>query len=322
MMLLIEYINVITRGKWQNKLRSSRFSQYFLGVFMGALPGCLGSFTIVSLYSHNIVSFGTVVGAMIATSGDEAYVMLSMFPDTALILTLILFVIGLITGVVVDKLVKNQKQLLPVEVHGFEVHSHENFEVFSIKKVIIQFKNISFERTLLLLTLFTFVIMVLAGEMAEEEESWIRLTFLLSIFAAIFVITTVPQHFLEEHLWKHLLKKHLLKIFLWILGTLILIHILEEFIAIELWIQDNYLYVLLVAVLVGLIPESGPHLIFVTLFANGSIPFSILMASSIVQDGHGTIPLLASSKKGFIYLKLINGIVGLIFGLIILGAGY
>ena len=105
-------------------------------------------------------------------------------------------------------------------------------------------------------------------------------------------------------------------------STLILIHILEEFIAIELWIQDNYLYVLLVAVLVGLIPESGPHLIFVTLFANGSIPFSILMASSIVQDGHGTIPLLASSKKGFIYLKLINGIVGLIFGLIILGAGY
>ena len=58
------------------------------------------------------------------------------------------------------------------------------------------------------------------------------------------------------------------------------------------------------------------HMIFVTLFAQGSIPFSILLASSIVPDGHGTLPLLAVSKKGFIMLKIINVIVELVIGVI------
>jgi hypothetical protein len=80
--------------------------------------------------------------------------------------------------------------------------------------------------------------------------------------------------------------------------------------------------VLLIAVLIGIIPESGPHLVFVTLFAAGTIPFSVLLASSISQDGHGMLPLLAESKKGFVAVKIINmiyalvvGGVGLFFGL-------
>ena len=41
-------------------------------------------------------------------------------------------------------------------------------------------------------------------------------------------------------------------------------------------------------------PLVGPHLIFVTLFAQGLVPFSLL-ASSIVQDGHGMLPMLSFS---------------------------
>ena len=79
---------------------------------------------------------------------------------------------------------------------------------------------------------------------------------------------------------------------------------------------DNLLIVLLIAVLVGIIPESGPHLIFVTLFAQGTIPFSILLASSIAQDGHGMLPLLAESKRGFLAVKFINVIFALLVGII------
>jgi hypothetical protein len=39
------------------------------------------------------------------------------------------------------------------------------------------------------------------------------------------------------------------------------------------------------------------------------------MANSIVQDGHGMLPLLAESKKSFLWVKIINIIVGLIVGL-------
>jgi len=71
-----------------------------------------------------------------------------------------------------------------------------------------------------------------------------------------------------------------------------------------------------VALLVGLIPESGPHMVFISLFMAGTIPFSILLANSIVQDGHGGLPLLAESKRSFLYMKIINIIVGLIVGII------
>jgi uncharacterized membrane protein len=82
------------------------------------------------------------------------------------------------------------------------------------------------------------------------------------------------------------------------------------------WLQKNQLMVMFAALLIGLIPESGPNLIFVTLFFSGTIPFSILFANSIVQDGHSTLPLLAESKRNFFLLKGINLLVGLLFGLV------
>ncbi len=322
MMLVIEYVNVVTQGEWQNRLQQSKFGKYILAAFLGALPGCLGSFTVVSLYSHQVLSFGALVGTMIATSGDEAYVMFSMFPKTALLLTVLLFITGISVGYLTDKLLKNKSFIPEEDIHDFTIHEDEYCDCFNFSVILNQLKHLSFERALLLLMLFSALFLLLIGEMGHDMETWIQVTFLAGISFSIFVTMTVPEHFLEEHLWKHLVKKHLLRIFLWTFGALLFIHALESFFDVRQWIQDNYIVVLLLAAFVGIIPESGPHLVFVTLFASGVIPFSILMTSSIVQDGHGTIPLLAVSKKGFVYLKIINVAVGIAFGLIGLSLGF
>ena len=111
MMLLIEYINVQTRGEWQKSLKKSRFGQYVLAASLGVAPGCLGAFAVVSLYSHKMVSFGALVAVMIATSGDEAFVMLSMFPQTAIWINVILFVIAIVVAFAVDAIFKNKNFL-------------------------------------------------------------------------------------------------------------------------------------------------------------------------------------------------------------------
>ena len=80
--------------------------------------------------------------------------------------------------------------------------------------------------------------------------------------------------------------------------------------------------ILIIALLVGIIPESGPHYLFILLFIQGTIPFSILLANSIVQDGHGALPLLADSKRSFVYIKAINFGVGLLIGGLGLLAGF
>ena len=104
MMLLIEYINVQTKGLWQKSLTKNKWRQYLIAGILGAIPGCLGAFTMVAMYSHRLVSFGALVTAMIATSGDEAFVMFAMFPKKALLLTLIILVVGILAGYITDRI--------------------------------------------------------------------------------------------------------------------------------------------------------------------------------------------------------------------------
>jgi hypothetical protein len=203
MMLLIEYINVQTRGEWQKSLKKSRFGQYVLAAFLGVVPGCLGAFTVVSLYSHRMVSFGALVAAMIATSGDEAFVMLSMFPLEALWLNLILFVTALVAAYAVDLLFKNQNRFLQAEQHEFEVHKEESCRCFSSKGIVRQLKHMSFPRAFLM-TLFTlFLAAIFLGELGPKVWDWKKITFSVGAALSLFIITTVPDHFLEKHLYEH-----------------------------------------------------------------------------------------------------------------------
>jgi len=104
MMLLIDYFNVITNGRMSQSIKGSRGRQYLIASFLGSTPGCLGAFLNVSFYIHGLMSFGVLVGGMIATSGDEAFVMLALFPDKALLLFGILFILGIVLAWLSDKI--------------------------------------------------------------------------------------------------------------------------------------------------------------------------------------------------------------------------
>ncbi len=98
MMMVIEFLNVKSKGDWAYRLKKSPFLQILLAAVMGLIPGCLGAYTIVSLYAHEIIRFSALVTAMIATSGDEAFVMFSLIPEYALVLNAIIFFIAVAVG--------------------------------------------------------------------------------------------------------------------------------------------------------------------------------------------------------------------------------
>jgi hypothetical protein len=321
MMLAIEYLNIQTKGSWQNSLQKSRWLQYVLSAFLGATPGCLGAFTVVALYTHSIVSFGALVAVMIATSGDEAYVMFSLFPGKALLLTAILFFLGIGAGFISDILFKPESVIIKKVRKHLEVHKQDECVCYPRGEILSQLKNFTLQRGLLMIVLALFIAGLLVNQLGPQEWNWIKITFLIGSLAALFIVSTVPEHFLEEHLWEHIVKVHVPRVFLWTFGALLLMHIMLDYLELGNWIKANYLTVMVIACLVGLIPESGPHMIFVTLFAEGAIPFGVLLAGSVVQDGHGMLPLLAESKRGFVFVKMINLAVGLFVGLACYGAG-
>lgn len=322
MMLIIEYINVQTNGIWQDKLSGNRWKQYIFAALLGAIPGCLGAFTVVALFSHRLVSFGAIVAAMIATSGDEAFVMLAMFPKTAILLTVIIFTVGVIAGFLTDKFYVPKKLLGKFSENKLPLHPEEHCKCFEKDKFYTYILKPSIHRVILIIIIALLLIAVIIGVIAGDEKLWIKISVTFVISVSLFIVATVPEHFLKEHLWEHIAKVHAPRIFLWIFGTLLVFHFLMSYINIEAWITENMLYLLIIAVLVGIIPESGPHFIFITLFAQGTIPFSVLLASSISQDGHGMLPLLAESKRGFLGVKLVNIVYALIVGLIAYLIGY
>ncbi|MBN2213618.1 MAG: arsenic efflux protein [Bacteroidales bacterium] len=318
MMVVIEYINIQSKNRWAENLQKSPLLQIFVAALLGIIPGCMGAFTVVSLYTHRMIGFAALVTAMIATSGDESFVMFALFPVKALIIHVGLFVMAITTGWIVHRFSRQKNISRP---YGFVVHEHEYCDCFSKSLIIPQLKAMSFERAVLLLFSLIFTVLLISGVIGQPAWDWKKITFLAGVLFLLFVFVTVPEHFLKEHLYKHILKKHLLRIFLWTWGTFLLLHVIQSNLILNDVMQNNNYVILLIAVLIGLIPESGPHLVFVTLFSKNLLPFSIMFANSVVQDGHGMLPLLAESRKDFIKVKLLNMFVGLLTGMILLQFG-
>lgn len=337
MMLIIEYLNVLTRGLWSKSLKTSKWKQIILAAVLGAIPGCLGAYTAVSLYVHNIIGTAALATALIATSGDEAFFMFSIIPDKAFIIQLSIFIIAIVAGFIISIMVKKTNNVSSLQEKHLKIHNEESqCFCFSKQSIISNFKNLSLLRFCILATLTAALIFIIFShgdhghgfefitlpEMEHAHPEWIRYTYIIVLILTIVMLITVNDHFLNDHLWGHIIKKHFLRIILWTFGTLLALHFLNHYLDLDSIVSDNLYIILLFAVLIGIIPESGPHLFFLLLFANGTIPISILLANSIVQDGHGSIPLLAETRKGFINIKAINIAVGLIVGVIGIMTGF
>jgi hypothetical protein len=259
MMTTVDLLNVWARGRIEPMLRGAGHrTQYFVASAIGTLPGCIGGFTNVSLYIHGMISFGALVGAMVAVSGDEAFVMLALFPRTAILLFVILLILGIVTGWAVD-----------IAVRRWKIRTCENCRETAI----------------------------------HEHRGGIR-------------------HYLSDHLWKHIILRHLTRTALWTFGSLAIVHFGMTSWNLDALAGNHACVVLLLSAVIGLIPDSGPHLIFVTLYAHGIVPFSVLLTSSIVQDGHGMLPLFAYSLRDSLLTKSFNLFVGLVIGLLAYAAGF
>ena len=282
MMLLIEYVNIHSHGRWFTRLRQNRFGQVVLGAGLGLIPGCMGGFAAVSMYSHKLLSFGALIAMMIASSGDEAFVMLAMIPKEALLLMLVLFVVAILAGWLVDRFAKPNKGKHEGCDEGYQIHEEDEKEENDDKPTLRKMRHASAERIALLLGVILFIVALAFGMFDHEHEevahtqlnifneSWMNLIFaVISLFVVWFIVTT-SEHIVKEHLWEHIIRKHFLSIFLWTFGALLVIQIGLHYFDIETLISNNIPWMILLAVLVGIIPESGPHLLFVTLFATGT----------------------------------------------------
>ncbi|MFZ0448251.1 MAG: putative manganese transporter [Desulfatiglandaceae bacterium] len=329
MMLLVDFVNIATRGSMSGLVRGGRWRQYTLASFLGSTPGCLGAFMNVTLYVHGMISFGAVTGGMIATSGDEAFIMLSQFPGTALMLFGLLFILGIGFAWVSDQLI-NILHVVPCEACfqadceeclGNVEEPHTDWNTLQHENLWKNLKDPSFTRFLLFILIGSFLVLVIAGMIGDPDWTWKRVTFLSLTLSSLYIIMVSSEHYLHAHIWEHIIKRHLFRVFLWTFGALFFLHWGLSFWNLDAIIKTHMMWVLLMAALMGVVPDSGPHLIFVMMYAKGIIPFSVLLTSSFVQDGHGMLPLLSFSIKDSILIKAFNFVFGIGIGCILYAFG-
>lgn len=347
MMMLIESLNIESRGLFFSGLKKTRIGQVVFSALLGSIPGCMGGFAAVSLYTHRMITFGALIAMMIASSGDEAFMIIATVPDKALWIFAVLFAIAVICGILTDLIHdRTHSRRCPKEEHsgcgdemtcdqGFEIHENEIAEG---EGTGFSGRHLGWKRILMFAGVAVFIAALATGHLEHSHasdnagaagmgfnllsEEWMNIMFAVLGVAVLAFLIFGSDHFVEEHLWKHIVCKHLPGIFCWTAGVLAFIGIGLHFIDISSWISSNTALMIILATLVGIIPESGPHMIFVTLYAGGIVPFPVLLASSISQDGHASIPLLAESKKSFAKAKLINCMVALIAGFAAMALNY
>jgi len=252
LMIIIEFFELRYKDKIREAITESPLKQYLISSIMGAIPGCIGAFFIVSLYVHGLVGIGALAAVMLSTAGDEAFIMLTMIPRESLLIFGICIIVGIVGGFLTDK------------IAGF-------IKLKTCQPCVIEF---------------------------HEEKLTLK-------------------HFLKEHVSNHVIKRHVPKLFLWLFSTMLAVDFLMVTFDVEKIIPQNKLLLIILAALIGIIPESGPHLAFTILFSKGLIPFSVLLVNTISQDGHGLLPLISYSVKDTVYVQIFTTLVALIVGIVL-----
>jgi hypothetical protein len=308
-MIFADYLNHITAGRLLKLLKGNRLLGYFVSVILGILPGCAGSFLAVSLYAHGMLSLGAITANMIATSGDESFVMLAQRPDVFLKLNIILFLVAFVTAPIVDMVFRKHSHLCCETPHSsFRLPSDHAPECFPFSPPT-RIRLFHPARLIIAVVALLVILLLIFHLGIEETEDYILLGVAIFVFLVCFFTSDT---YFSHHILKHIAAQHIWKIALWTIGVLYAIGFLLP--DVEQFIKGSPALVMLFAALIGIVPISGPHLAVFFLFKNGALPFSVLLASSIVQDGHGMLPMFASSVKDSLIIKAINLIVGLIVG--------
>ncbi|MFA7412540.1 MAG: putative manganese transporter [Tissierellaceae bacterium] len=101
-LIIFGYVDYKLSGKLVEKIEKSKKAQPIIGSFLGLTPGCGGAIFVMPLFPKGSVSFGTVVATLIATMGDSAFVLMSVMPLKYLLVSVLSFIVAVITGYIVD----------------------------------------------------------------------------------------------------------------------------------------------------------------------------------------------------------------------------
>ncbi|SHJ87370.1 Putative, 10TM heavy-metal exporter [Anaerobranca californiensis DSM 14826] len=150
-LLFFGYINFKKSGKFIENIEKSKKYQPIIGGLLGLTPGCGGAIFVMPLFFNGSVTFGTVIATLMSTMGDAAFVMIATKPLDYLIVSALMFIVGVATGYLVDltplgdKILKKYRQRMLI-LNGMRSKNKEAIEspLTSTEKITSNIINYTF----------------------------------------------------------------------------------------------------------------------------------------------------------------------------------
>ena len=278
---------------------------------LGALPGCGGAVVVITAFARGNIRLGAMVAALIATMGDAAFLLLAKEPTTYLRLMSISIFAAVISGWTVDRF------------HRGELYSSEikHFEKIGIGRLRTRDKLfMAFAAPGLFLG-----ILQLAQVDVNNFGILVTILGLLGAFLTISVWVLSPINAVsssDDHPFTRSSEETSF-VTVWVIAGFLAYEYAYAFFGLDLEVlaEAAWIFLPILAVLVGFIPGCGPQVLVTTLYLNGIIPFAALIGNAISNDGDALFPAIALTPRMAVIATLYSGIPALIISYFFLFAG-
>ena len=278
---------------------------------LGALPGCGGAVVVITAFARGNIRLGAMVAALIATMGDAAFLLLAKEPTTYLKLMSISIFAAVISGWTVDRF------------HRGELYSSEikHFEKIGIGKLRTRDKLfMAFAAPGLFLG-----ILQLAQVDINNFGILVTILGLLGAFLSISVWVLSPINAVsssDDHPFTRSSEETSF-VTVWVIAGFLAYEYAYAFFGLDLEVlaEAAWIFLPILAILVGFIPGCGPQVLVTTLYLNGIIPFAALIGNAISNDGDALFPAIALTPRMAVIATLYSGIPALIISYYFLFTG-
>jgi hypothetical protein len=290
----------------QSYIQKNKKLEIPISAFLGAIPGCGGAIMVMSLFTRGVVSFGAVLAALISTMGDAAFLLIATKPQAALIILLVTFFSGIISGYLVKPFTKNflQKKI------------NRDFLITELPK------NKTSNKFYLIWFLFLIPGLLLGCMNAFNIEisylisgiDVIRFfSFLLALYCVFLWVlnplTDIQMASIHENSFRKVVDTTCF-VTVWVIISFVIYELINISTNGAIFESLKYFgpFIPLMAIIIGFIPGCGPQIMITSMYVSGQIPMSAQIGNSISNDGDALFPAIAISAKAAIIATLYSAI--------------
>ncbi len=280
-----------------------------IAAFLGALPGCGPTIIVATRFAAGQTSFGALVAAMAATMGDAAFLVLARAPPVGLLLIGMGFVVGCLSGWIVDAI--HDKDFL--RGHAADPAA-EPAPLAPAPRLFWWLWAIVFVPGLLVGSIALF-------DLTLPDDLTVPIGLAGAILSlSIWAISPSQAATLSRDTARLPLVETVARntnyVLFWVVIGFLSYELAVGLLGFD--VKDAFAtvqYLLpLMGVIVGFIPGCGPQIVVSTLYLNGAVPFSVQAGNAISNDGDALFPAIAATPRAAILATLYTAVPSLIVG--------